>query len=171
MGGGEFENSSTKETVVKSSGSQSTGCFSCGLLDHWADSCPLKDSSCFSCSTSRVVRTSRKPHSWGQKLLSCPNCNSFQWVKDVVKMLMLMEPRNLVNDGIKSGIEPRNLVNDGVKSAIEPRKLQFEDGGSSSVVRKGKAKVRLEVEVDNLCEGFEAKVTVKGVVSSDKNQM
>ncbi|KAF9624579.1 hypothetical protein IFM89_012001 [Coptis chinensis] len=104
-------------------------------------SCPLKDSPCLSCSTTRVVRTSRKPHSLGQKFLSCPNCNNFQWVKDAVKMLM----------------ERRNWMNDGVKGAIEPRKLQFEDGGSSSLVRKGEAKISVEVEVENLCEGFEAK--------------
>ncbi|KAF9625097.1 hypothetical protein IFM89_019047 [Coptis chinensis] len=34
------------------------------------------------------VKTSQQPHSWGQKFLSCPKCQSFQWMKDALKESM-----------------------------------------------------------------------------------
>ncbi|KAF9597733.1 hypothetical protein IFM89_021220 [Coptis chinensis] len=126
-GGGKLV--SSKVTLEKD-----LGCFSCGMLDHWIDSCPWNGSPCKRCSAGRVVRTSQQPHSFGKKKLSCPNCRSFQWMKDALK------------ESIKQ----------------QSCKLLFVDGGSSSIGScKEKSKVSIQIEVDNLCDGFEANVTVK----------
>ncbi|KAF9626327.1 hypothetical protein IFM89_032176 [Coptis chinensis] len=111
-------------------------CFSCGKLDHWYDRCPWIGSPCKRCNTGRFVKNSQQPHSWGQKFLSCPKCQSFQWMKDALKESMPEQ---------------------------KPSQLSSQVGGSSSVgSSKRKSKVCVQIEVDNLCEGFEAQVTVKG---------
>ncbi|KAF9613250.1 hypothetical protein IFM89_006609 [Coptis chinensis] len=117
-------------------------CFSCGKLDHWYDRCPWIGSPCKRCNTVRFVKTSQQPHSWDQKFLSCPKCQSFQWMKDALKESMPEQ---------------------------KPSQLSSQVGGSSSVgSSNGKSKVCVQIEVDNLCEGFEAQVTVKGslIISS-----
>ncbi|KAF9587590.1 hypothetical protein IFM89_004048 [Coptis chinensis] len=119
---------------------KSRACFSCGKLDHWYDRCPWIGSPCKRCNTGRFVKTSQRLHSWGQKFLSCPKCQSFQWMKDALKESMPEQ---------------------------KPSQLSSQVGGSSSVgSSNGKSKVCVQIEVDNLCEGFEAQVTVKrkGVV-------
>ncbi|KAF9624902.1 hypothetical protein IFM89_015524 [Coptis chinensis] len=134
--GGGGESVASKATLEKD-----RGCFSCGKLDHWIQNCPWNGSPCKRCDVGRVVRTSQQPHSFGEKFLSCPNpkCRGFQWMKDA----------------LKESIEQQTQQ--------QPSKLLSVDGGSSSVGSyNGKWRVSIEIEMDNLCDGFEANVTVKG---------
>ncbi|KAF9619849.1 hypothetical protein IFM89_009600 [Coptis chinensis] len=98
-------------------------CFSCGKLDHWYDRCPWIGSPCKRYNTGRFVKTSQQPHSCGQKFLSCPKCQSFQWMKDALKESMPEQ---------------------------KPSQLSSQVGGSSSV---GSSKWEVQREVDAACGG------------------
>ncbi|KAF9603806.1 hypothetical protein IFM89_037940 [Coptis chinensis] len=80
------------------------GCFSCGMLDHWIDSCPWNGSRCKRCFDGRAVRISQQPHSFGQKNLSCPNCRSCQWMKDALKESIKQQPCKLLSVSILRGL-------------------------------------------------------------------
>ncbi|KAF9599989.1 hypothetical protein IFM89_002024 [Coptis chinensis] len=133
-GGGEIV--ASKATLEKD-----RGCFSCGKLDHWIQNCPWSSSPCKRCDVGRVVRTSQQqPHSFGEKFLSCPKpkVRGFQWMKDARRS------------------QSSNKLGNNLVSCY--RRWGSSYVGSSN----GKWRVSIEIEMDNLCDGFEANVFVKG---------
>ncbi|OVA12936.1 zinc finger protein [Macleaya cordata] len=64
-----------------------TGCFACGLNDHWVNECPWKESPCPrpNCAGTRTVRTSTTDTSAGRKFLTCPICNKFHWLSNWIE--------------------------------------------------------------------------------------
>lgn len=57
-------------------------CYRCNEIGHWMKECPWIGLKCRVCSSNRVLKTSGKSTSKGDKYLKCYNCQDFQWLKD-----------------------------------------------------------------------------------------